>query len=266
MAKTVFIDFDGTLAYHAVVPAAHLEAVRQARQAGHRVFLCTGRPKVLIPDRFRTDHFDGMICASGAYVEVDGDVLTDVRFPAELAATTASVLMEHDATFILEAPDRIYTTPAALERLRSLYDLMKATGVENLRVDPLPESLGHCSFAVAAVMASPVALTDIADLLGPEIAAVSLAVFGGGGYSGDLHLSDVDKAIGMAAIEKHLGLDRADFIGIGDDVNDLAMLNYAATSVVVEGGPEEVLATAHHIIPGPASDGLVHAFTELGLT
>ena len=42
--RAIFLDVDGTYAIHGKVPDAHVGAVRAARAAGHKVFLCTGRP------------------------------------------------------------------------------------------------------------------------------------------------------------------------------------------------------------------------------
>lgn len=40
----LFLDFDGTLADHGIVPKAHVDALARVRDAGHLAFLCTGRP------------------------------------------------------------------------------------------------------------------------------------------------------------------------------------------------------------------------------
>ena len=45
--KIIFADIDGTLFDHETgkIPASACEALRQARENGHRIFLCTGRPR-----------------------------------------------------------------------------------------------------------------------------------------------------------------------------------------------------------------------------
>ena len=43
--KILFIDVDGTLAdYRGRIPASAAEAVRRARKAGHRVYICPAGP------------------------------------------------------------------------------------------------------------------------------------------------------------------------------------------------------------------------------
>ena len=113
----VFLDIDGTYAHRGVVPPAHAAAVRRARAAGHLVFLCTGRPKSMVPPRIFEAGFDGFIGGAGAYVEVDQVVLADVRFPPALAARALEVLRVHDAAFILEGTDSLWGLPGVDVRL-----------------------------------------------------------------------------------------------------------------------------------------------------
>lgn len=104
----MFIDFDGTFADRGQVPAGHVEAVRQARVNGHRILLCTGRPKAMVPHRLLDSVFDGLVAAAGGYVEIGGTILADTRFPTDLAAQVVTVLTSYDVTFILEAPQALY--------------------------------------------------------------------------------------------------------------------------------------------------------------
>ncbi|MCI1749147.1 MAG: HAD family hydrolase [Acidipropionibacterium sp.] len=154
-SKSIFIDFDGTFADHGRVPASHLRAVRLARDAGHRVLLCTGRPRVFVSRRFRDEVFDGLVCAAGGYVEVGGQLLDDRRFPAEVAAATASLLTDHDATFFLEAPDRVFTSPASAQRLGGFFSHLLDPGEPEPTVE-VREDLRDCSFSKVSIVGSPV--------------------------------------------------------------------------------------------------------------
>ncbi|HMR50356.1 MAG TPA: HAD hydrolase family protein [Arachnia sp.] len=271
MTKSIFIDFDGTLAEHGRVPSAHLDAIGQAREAGHRVFLCTGRPKALVPAHFRQGVFDGLVCAAGGYVEIDGQVLADLRYPADLATRTAALLVEHDAVFILEAPDRLFTSPQAMPRVLAAFAPMLLSddgreGAEEIlaALEPL-DDLSGCSFGKVSVVDSPLPVPDLAELLGSEIGALPNSVTGRSGHAGELYLRGIDKSLGIATVETHFGLNRSDIIAIGDGMNDLEMIGYAGIGVAVEGGADEVLAAAQHVIPGPASNGIAQGFVELGL-
>ncbi|WGE74945.1 HAD hydrolase family protein [Actinobacillus equuli] len=46
MRKIIFLDVDGTLVdYQNRIPPSAIHAIRQARQNGHLVYLCTGRSR-----------------------------------------------------------------------------------------------------------------------------------------------------------------------------------------------------------------------------
>ena len=271
MNKTVFIDFDGTFADHGQIPPGHLEAVRVARAAGHRVFLCTGRPKVMVPRRFRESVFDGLVCAAGGYVEIGGQVLADVRFPPELASRTAALLAAAQATFLLEAPDELFSTPAAAVRIHEIFHgVMWPADSENGPEELLgalrtPDDLTACSFGKVSVLDAPVPVTELAVAIGPEIGALPNSVTGFGGHAGELYQLGVDKAVGVRVVEAHLGLRRADIIAIGDGHNDIEMLEYAGVGVAVAEAPPAIREVAQLTIPGPASAGLVEGFERLGL-
>lgn len=272
MPKAVFIDFDGTYADHGLVPAAHVEAVRRARENGHRVLLCTGRPRSTVPDRILDAVFDGMVGSAGGYLEIDGTVLADRRFPQDLAARVVGLLTAHDVTFILEAPEALYGPPGIRERMQRIIELTLGSagsreGVDDL-LNPLRETdeLGAYPFGKVSVFGSPIPVPELAEMIGPAVATVPNSVTGLHGHGGEIYLHDVNKAVGMALAARHLGVANADTIGIGDGWNDLEMLTQAGTAVVIDGAPPELLALADHIVPGPSDVGIARAFAELGLT
>lgn len=271
MPKAVFIDFDGTFADRGRVPAGHEEVVRQARANGHRVLLCTGRPKAMVPHRLLDSVFDGLVGTAGGYVEVGGTILADTRFPEDLAAHVVTVLTSYDVGFILEAPRALYGPVGIRERLRDILGRTLGSSGSQDAVDdilrPLLEGhdLGEHSFGKVTIFSSPIPVDDLAEMIGPLVGALPNSVTGLSGHAGEIHLRGVNKAVGIAVAAAHLGIGRSDIIGIGDGHNDLEMLAQAGTAVVVEGAPPELLALAHHVIAPPDRAGLVRGFAELGL-
>lgn len=62
MSKIIFIDVDGTLVdYEGNVPASAVEAIRKARENGHRVYISTGRSKAEVYKEIWDIGLDGMI-------------------------------------------------------------------------------------------------------------------------------------------------------------------------------------------------------------
>lgn len=270
--RTIFLDFDGTYADHGIVPDGHVGAVRAARAAGHLVFLCTGRPRSMIPPDVRAE-FDGFVAAAGGYVEIAGNVLIDHRFPPGLAATVVSLLNEHDVAYVLEAPEALYGPPGVDRHLAALLTghLPSGDGAEHegprdmLEVLRMSEDLTGISFGKVTCFDSSVPIAWLAEQLGPEVGALPSSVPDMGDSAGELHLTWVHKAIGIQAVIDHLGVAREQVVAVGDGLNDLEMLEYAGVGIAIEGSDPRVLAVADQVAPGPHQEGLVFAFTTLGL-
>ena len=270
--RLIFLDFDGTYADHGVVPAGHVGAVRTVRAAGHRVFLCTGRPRSMIPGSVLVE-FDGFVAAAGGYVDVGGRVLTDHRFPAHLASSTVSVLDEHDVAYLLEAPEAVYGPPGVDRRLGVLLaghlrssDTPEREGpLDILAALRMSADLTAASFGKITCFDSPVPITSLVKQIGPEFGVLPSSIPDMGDSAGEIHLTWVHKAVGMHIVAEHLGFEPAQVVAVGDGLNDLEMLEYAGVGVAIEGSDQRVLAVADHVAPGPHREGLRSAFAELGL-
>lgn len=269
--RLIFLDFDGTYAQHGLVPAAQVEAVRAVRAAGHRVFLCTGRPRSMIPDGV-LDELDGFVAAAGGYVEIDGEVLLDQRFPDDLATSTVTVLDEHDVAYLLEAPEAVYGPPGVDGRLAALLGHLSAPRsperkgpsaiLANLR---MAADLTTTSFGKVTYFDAPVPIAELLTQLGDGLGILPSSIPDMGDSAGEIHLLAVHKAVGLELVAQHHGAGRSQLIAVGDGLNDLEMLAYAGVGVAIEGSDPRVLAAADMVAPGPNDAGLRAAFTELGL-
>lgn len=288
----MFLDVDGTYADHGVVPPAHVAAVAAARAAGHRVFLCTGRPRAMLTDHLLAAGFDGVVASAGGYVEVDGQVLHDVRFPADVAARAVAVLDRYDAAALLEAPGALYGRPGVDERVRDLLSghLHDAAGsaedasavdgdpaapgtsaasgasgggwLAALRTTDSPET---CSFAKISYFASRAPHAVVQAEIGDVVHVLPSSLAPDEPSDGEIQLAAVHKAVGVAAVVEALDATAADVVAVGDGLNDLEMLEYAGTAVAVAGGDPRVLAAADHVTAPPAEGGVAAVFAALGL-
>jgi len=268
--RALFLDFDGTYAHHGSVPRAHADAVAQARSRGHVAFLCTGRPLSLLPDDVRDSGFDGFVATAGAYVEFEGKVLLDQRFPAELAARSVRLLDESGAMYIMETPTATYTRQGVVDAMvkhASVSSSREAAEGLHRILDALTvqEDLSSVRPSKITSFAGPVPLQDVGVLIGPDVAVIPASLRDLGTGAGEMFLTGVNKATGIAPAIAHLRLSREDVVACGDGPNDLEMLQFAGTSVVIEGSAPELLETADLLAAGPHEAGLVEAFRRLGL-
>ena len=268
--RCVFIDFDGTFAHRGVAPRAHADAVHQARENGHVILLCTGRPRSIVSDEVAA-LFDGVVASAGGWIDVGGRLLRDHRFPEGLGPRAVEVLQRHDIPFTLETPEALLCTPRSARELRTrVRPPLPEDGVGNGLQDlidaiVMPEDLASVSFAKISLWGSPVRIEQLAAEIGPEVGALPNSMTADVS-SGELHLVSVDKADGVRIVADHLGMPLASTVGIGDGMNDLGMLRATGTAIAIDGAPAEVLEAAGGCtVPGPLEHGIVTAFEHLGM-
>jgi Cof subfamily protein (haloacid dehalogenase superfamily) len=262
--RAVFLDVDGTYALHGRVPDAHVAAVRAARAAGNKVFLCTGRPVSALPHSLTGAGFDGYVCAAGAYAELDGEPIADVNFPADEAATLLGLLDAHGVQYIVEN-SRELLLPRQAERLMTR--ALGAYGGENAELlIGVVDSLEGVPIAKVICFGGDTRLEEIIAPLGEAVAVVPNSIPDLGEGAGEVFQAHINKAVGIRAVIDSLGMTRDDVVAFGDGLNDLEMLDFAGVAVAIEGSDPRVLAVADRIIPGPERAGLAAAFAELGLT
>jgi Cof subfamily protein (haloacid dehalogenase superfamily) len=271
--RAVFLDVDGTYAHYGVVPEGHVRVVRAARRAGHRVFLCTGRPVPMLPESIRGAGFDGLVASAGAYVAIDGEVLIDERFPADLAQRTVTVLDAHDVVYVLEAQESLHVPRAAEERLRAIieehfrqagrgHEVGSSAILGNMRA---ASDLVGVRFSKVSVFDSPVPMEQLVEEIGEGIAVVANSIAEEGRHTGELYQPAINKATGLAAAIERLSIPRENTIAFGDGENDLEMIAYAGIGVAIDGSSPALLASADRTAAPPSEQGLVKAFEELRL-
>ena len=121
MSKLIFLDVDGTLVdYHNRIPESAVKAIRQAREKGHLVYVCTGRSKAEMQPELWEIGLDGMIGGNGSYVEHHGQVLMHQLISKEDAAKIVDWLTERHLAFYLESNNGLFARIFGSGRVRHL--------------------------------------------------------------------------------------------------------------------------------------------------
>lgn len=271
-SRTIFLDIDGTYAFHGAVPPAHEQAVRQARANGHKVFLCTGRPLSIVTERIRQAGFDGLVCGAGAYVQVGGKVLRNEVFPPDLAARTIDTLADFNAHVMIEAAEALYVLPETHELVEKRAPAEDASAVQTAVWNDLRaaravvDSLHGLNFSKIISLSADANLDEISAAIGPGVSAIQTSLEDLGTGGGELYMSHITKAVGMQVVLDHFGATAANAVAVGDGPNDIEMFEHAGTRVGIAGGHPRILELADIVAEGPDQAGLVAAFAQLGLT
>ena len=267
-SAVLFFDVDGTLTsfdpddmtdkdFSAVRPSqAVVEAFHALRDAGHRAFICTGRPLWLIADSLRALDPAGIVAMGGAALEVDGRVVYEDCFDEDivegLARRVVSAGFEaffetNGATFALE--------PAGVEQ-SSLIGTTVVHSAEEMRVDG--------RLRVGKVCLNAPNLARVANDDG--FIERNFELCNTGGENRELSPKGIDKGVGVARALEYLGrTGNARTFGFGDSGNDLGMLAAVETAVAMGNAMPEVKAVADYVTDDVAHDGTVTAMRHFGL-
>ena len=267
-SAVLFFDVDGTLTsfdpddmtdkdFSAVRPSQTVvEAFRALRDAGHKAFICTGRPLWLIADSLRALDPAGIVAMAGATLEVEGRVVHEDCFGEgvieELARRMAAAGIEaffetNVATFALE--------PAGVEQ-SSLIGTSVAHSTEEMRVDG--------SLRVGKVGLTAPSLARVANDDG--FIERYFEACNTGGQNRELSPKGINKGVGVARALTYLGREgNARTFGFGDSGNDLGMLAAVETAVAMGNAMPEVKALADYVTDDVAHDGTVTAMQHFGL-
>lgn len=264
----LFFDVDGTLTsfdpddmtdkdFNAIHPSkAVVDAFGRLRNAGHRAFICTGRPLWLVADGLRALNPAGIVAMAGATLEVEGRVAhedcIDEDIVEELARRIAAAGFEaffeaNEATFALE--------PAGVEQ-SSLIGTAVVHSAEEMRID------GH--LRVGKVCLNEPGLARVANDDG--FIERNFELCNTGGQNRELSPKGIDKGVGVARALDYLGRSGNErTFGFGDSGNDLGMLAAVETAVAMGNAMPEVKAVADYVTDDVANDGTVTAMQHFGL-
>lgn len=253
----IALDIDGTvlLEDESLSPGV-VDAVKDARAAGHEIMLATGRSwegthRILRMLELTPEY---VVCSNGAVIlqrNSDADegyerVHTESFDPAAVLVQ----LREHlpDARYMVELPDghRRYTDPI---------DDWTLTGAERV---PFDELSGHPVSRVVVVSPGH-AEADFSKLIEDMgLHQVSYAI----GWTAWLDIAPhgVDKSTALERVREWLGIEPARVLVMGDGRNDVGMFTWAlrngGRAIAMAQGPDEVRSAAGEVTTSVQDGGV----------
>lgn len=278
MSKAIFLDVDGTLVdYDNTIPESAITAIRQARQNGHKVYVCTGRSRAEMQPEIWDIGIDGMIGGNGSYVEDQGQVIMHQLISKEDTKHIVDWLHSRGLEFYLESNNGLFASENFRDAARPVlreYSLRKGRTQEEVKDQEAEDALHGLVYGGELYRDDlnkvSFILSDYQDHLDSieEFPNLEAHTWGGRGETalfGDLGVKDINKAHAIEVLLQHLGVDRQDTIAFGDAKIDIPMLDCCQIGVSMGNGGPEILAMADMITDDVAEDGLYNAFAKLGL-
>ena len=255
-------DLDGTLIDHSLVlDPALVAAVRRAAERGLLVSLATGRMPPAV-DRYRDELRirAPLIYYNGALIRdpLSGEDLLSLTLPRGVLRHAYTVFAHAPVHPLFFRDDQLYCLDESLP-IRSYCD------EEGLRVEVVPDPedfLGLGAFVKSLLIGHPAALPVVREDLEGVVGKGAKLLHTRSNFL-EMIPAEASKGSALAALARHLGVPLERVVAVGDQENDVDMLQAAGMGVAMPHAPEFVRKSADRIAPLPEAGGLLALFHEL---
>ena len=253
--QLLMLDIDGTLVPEdKVVPPGVVTAIHAAQAHGIRVCLATGRQWT------SARRFVDIVQADPPVIAYNGALVYDFqsdrtlwirRLSLEEALRVLPVLRQFPET----SPLVFVHNKVFAERLTPFVELYGRRDARPVEIVPDLEQLLSEPPMKFLIVGDPPDLERLSHALaalpGPPINQVKsqreyLEILPPG----------IDKGVALRELAKAIDVPLARIIAVGDNMNDLTMIQTAGWGVAVEGGPAPLLAAAKETCPPPEQEGV----------
>ena len=232
--KVLFFDIDGTLiwSYGGIqeIPQGVQKELKRLKEQGHKLFICSGRPKAMLDQKWWDGTFDGYVLNNGGYVEIDGKSIYENRMDYELCLKTANMLEELHCDYMIATANHLYIDPSYKE----LYNFFVQNGHF--------EDLFTTKFDRNEVLKRAIKIE--ANVTNKDREKIEKYIQNDFGYviNFDEHGSDnafefysptISKATGIQKVLDYYHLDQDDTYAFGDGENDLEMIDFCRVGVAM---------------------------------
>lgn len=265
--KLIAIDIDGTLLNEKnhLAPAT-IEAVGAARQKGIKVVLCTGRPlsgvKPYLDALKITGADEYAITFNGAMSQsLDGQVITHQTLTHDEFLETEMLARKLGVHYQFETMDAIY----AFNRDLSPYSVGESYLVRLPIKYRTPEEIKPDLVISKAMFVDFPKLITKANTNLPQSLRDKMYVVQSEPFFIEIMNRKASKGNALQALSKDLGLTAKNIMAIGDQGNDLTMIEYAGTGVAMGNAIDKVKAAATVITKPNSEDGVAYAINKWAL-
>jgi len=256
--KIVFTDIDGTLFSHKShqVPPSAVDAFHKLQEKGIKAFLCSGRNFYLIRKSgiLNVVSPDGLVTMNGSNAIIDGNII--YRYPIPSSVVDKMIMfakrLKFGLTLIEENEGHINMID---DRVISAHEKYGTRF-------PQPR---HFPDHYDRVVYQMIAFCDEFDesLFLPHLENCKAARWDE--YAVDIMLKDSDKSKGVQSVLEYYGYGPENALSLGDNENDVEMLQYTGIGVAVGAASEKAKKAADYVTDDIDEDGWANAMKHFRL-
>ena len=255
--KIIFVDIDWTILNHKIHDWDYdsLDALKQTQQRGIQVYLCTARPYDSIVHTGILDifHPDGIIATNGGVAFVNDQVLFSNEIPENIVKSVENIANRHDLVVEMSTDRGRYFTAPQNKWVDEYFKSYAET------IPPvIKDQSGNVS---AMLLFAPKEMDEeLIRELPPEIRYFRFDLYGV-----DLCYFENSKGAAIKRVLEHLGYQKEQSMGIGDDYGDIPMFEEVGVSIAMGNGRDAAKEKATYIADTIHEHGIAKILKELGL-
>ncbi|MDR2343734.1 MAG: Cof-type HAD-IIB family hydrolase [Spirochaetaceae bacterium] len=230
--KAVFLDIDGTLIDGATGPfpddIALIEAVHEA---GHKVFLATGRSLAALPPVLKNARWvDGVIAGCGATVSLYGNIIYRKFVAPELLPEISGLYLKNGKWCVFEGETGIFALGSYL-----IFDYGEPVYMIG---DPGDFRRKYSGEIITKVTMEGFLTSEERAVFEPALRVIEFAAYSEAIVAAESKLRGMDRVLAA------LGLNRDSAVAIGDSENDIDIVKAAGLGIAMGNSRDALKAAA----------------------
>ena len=255
----LFFDIDGTLVSFKTheIPLSTIQALTQAKANGHKVFIATGRPPIIITNLGAIEHLiDGYVTTNGALCFVGSEIVACNAIPQEEARRVVddAVAKRYGLIVIGERDIAVWDPKGDVDDI-----FRRQLAVQNLnQAKPVEEVLSQRVLQLTAFFDSDYEQQMMARIPGCISGRWHPAFT-------DITARGADKGEGLLLMAAREGIDPKYTMAFGDGGNDTSMIRAAGIGVAMGNAIEALKKEADYVTTSVDDDGILNALRAFAI-
>ncbi|MGC4019688.1 MAG: HAD family hydrolase [Muricomes sp.] len=257
----LFFDIDGTLLDETTkkIPQSAMDAMSAAREAGHLLFINTGRTMCSIPAELKRFKFDGYLCGCGTYLTYHDEVLFEKCIPEARGREIIDKMIECKLEGLFEGVEDAYMSSrmSRFDRLESTRRYFNELGLGRELYIETGKFVYDKLFVYVDEQSDKETFFQFIE---KDIEPIDR-----GGNTYECVQRGYSKATACEFIRQKFDMDINQIYVFGDSTNDISMFQYARHSIAMEVHAEELAPYTEYVTSKLEEDGIAHAIYHYGL-
>lgn len=280
MKKLIAIDLDGTLLSSNIdISKENVKAIQAAQEAGHIVMICSGRAPEDIKNVISKTPLQCPVAGSnGTMVIADDKLLSQISIQKETVQHVATILNEKQYPFKLYTNKGIFVASTWSERMLSFleknkdvlnhltekeYKLMTEQPKETDTIkifEDLGDVLKIEDITVQKFFIPTISGKD--ELIAALNSTEGISITTSGPFNIEIMDTNGHKGNGIRVMAEYFNIPIEDTVAIGDNFNDVPMLEAAGLSVAMGNGDPTIKKMADVVTLTNNEHGVAHAIEK----